>query len=243
MDRDHDRADALARRQRAVLGAADHRRPVADDAARATVHGAQHLDHDRAVRRPRPAARGHRGRPRAGRARLLPALEHHPPAPRSARHRPVPRPARPRWSGAHRPRHRDPRARAVLHRAGARVHREREPGGARLVLVDDPRAAALGDPLRAAGGGDRRRVPLRTAGRPRVGALAGHPVHRGPARELPPLPGVRRVRRERRDGHRVRLDLHEVGRLLPLVITHCLLDAAVFVGYPWVAHAFPQLFR
>jgi membrane protease YdiL (CAAX protease family) len=33
------------------------------------------------------------------------------------------------------------------------------------------------------------------------------------------------------------------GRLLPLVITHCLLDAAVFVGYPWVAHAFPQLFR
>ncbi|MFS0729666.1 CPBP family intramembrane glutamic endopeptidase [Curtobacterium sp. 1P10AnD] len=33
------------------------------------------------------------------------------------------------------------------------------------------------------------------------------------------------------------------GRLLPLVITHCLLDAVVFVGYPWVAAAFPQLFR
>jgi uncharacterized protein len=33
------------------------------------------------------------------------------------------------------------------------------------------------------------------------------------------------------------------GRLLPLVITHFLLDAAVFVGYPYVAHAFPQLFR
>ncbi|MCS6555378.1 CPBP family intramembrane glutamic endopeptidase [Curtobacterium flaccumfaciens] len=32
------------------------------------------------------------------------------------------------------------------------------------------------------------------------------------------------------------------GRLLPLVITHALLDAVVFVGYPWVAHAFPQLF-
>ncbi|MBT1676831.1 CPBP family intramembrane glutamic endopeptidase [Curtobacterium aurantiacum] len=32
------------------------------------------------------------------------------------------------------------------------------------------------------------------------------------------------------------------GRLLPLVITHCLLDAAVFVGYPWVANAFPGLF-
>ncbi len=33
------------------------------------------------------------------------------------------------------------------------------------------------------------------------------------------------------------------GRLLPLVITHCLLDAVVFVGYPFVAQAFPQLFR
>ncbi|MCA5922202.1 CPBP family intramembrane glutamic endopeptidase [Curtobacterium oceanosedimentum] len=32
------------------------------------------------------------------------------------------------------------------------------------------------------------------------------------------------------------------GRLLPLVIAHCLLDATVFVGYPWVANAFPQLF-
>jgi uncharacterized protein len=33
------------------------------------------------------------------------------------------------------------------------------------------------------------------------------------------------------------------GRLLPLVITHCLLDAIVFVAYPYVAHAFPQLFK
>jgi membrane protease YdiL (CAAX protease family) len=33
------------------------------------------------------------------------------------------------------------------------------------------------------------------------------------------------------------------GRLLPLVITHCLLDAVVFVGYPFVAQAFPGLFR
>ncbi|MFK4484565.1 CPBP family intramembrane glutamic endopeptidase [Curtobacterium sp. AB7] len=32
------------------------------------------------------------------------------------------------------------------------------------------------------------------------------------------------------------------GRLMPLVITHCLLDAAVFIGYPWVANAFPGLF-
>jgi membrane protease YdiL (CAAX protease family) len=32
------------------------------------------------------------------------------------------------------------------------------------------------------------------------------------------------------------------GRLMPLIVTHCLLDAAVFVGYPFVAHAFPQLF-
>ena len=32
------------------------------------------------------------------------------------------------------------------------------------------------------------------------------------------------------------------GRLLPLVVTHFLLDAAVFVGYPWAAATFPALF-
>ena len=32
------------------------------------------------------------------------------------------------------------------------------------------------------------------------------------------------------------------GRLLPLVVTHFALDAAVFVGYPWAASAFPALF-
>ena len=32
------------------------------------------------------------------------------------------------------------------------------------------------------------------------------------------------------------------GRLLPLVVTHFLLDAAVFVGYAWAYAAFPTLF-
>ena len=32
------------------------------------------------------------------------------------------------------------------------------------------------------------------------------------------------------------------GRLLPLVIAHFLLDAAIFVGYPWAAATFPELF-
>ena len=32
------------------------------------------------------------------------------------------------------------------------------------------------------------------------------------------------------------------GRLLPLVVAHFLLDAAIFVGYPWAAATFPQLF-
>lgn len=32
------------------------------------------------------------------------------------------------------------------------------------------------------------------------------------------------------------------GRLLPLVIAHTLIDAAIFVGYPWAAAAFPALF-
>lgn len=31
-------------------------------------------------------------------------------------------------------------------------------------------------------------------------------------------------------------------RMLPLVIAHFLIDAAVFVGYPWAASAFPALF-
>ena len=32
------------------------------------------------------------------------------------------------------------------------------------------------------------------------------------------------------------------GRLLPLVIAHTLLDAVIFVGYPWAAATFPALF-
>jgi membrane protease YdiL (CAAX protease family) len=32
------------------------------------------------------------------------------------------------------------------------------------------------------------------------------------------------------------------GRLLPLVVTHFAIDAAVFIGYPWAASAFPALF-
>ena len=32
------------------------------------------------------------------------------------------------------------------------------------------------------------------------------------------------------------------GRLLPLVVAHFLLDATIFVGYPWAAATFPQLF-
>jgi hypothetical protein len=32
------------------------------------------------------------------------------------------------------------------------------------------------------------------------------------------------------------------GRVLPFVIAHFLIDAAIFVGYPWAAATFPQLF-
>lgn len=32
------------------------------------------------------------------------------------------------------------------------------------------------------------------------------------------------------------------GRLLPLIIAHVLLDAVIFIGYPWAAGAFPDLF-
>lgn len=32
------------------------------------------------------------------------------------------------------------------------------------------------------------------------------------------------------------------GRLVPLIVAHFLLDAAIFVGYPWAAATFPMLF-
>ena len=32
------------------------------------------------------------------------------------------------------------------------------------------------------------------------------------------------------------------GRVLPFVIAHFVIDAAIFVGYPWAANAFPDLF-
>jgi uncharacterized protein len=32
------------------------------------------------------------------------------------------------------------------------------------------------------------------------------------------------------------------GRVLPLVIAHVIIDAVIFIGYPWAATAFPELF-
>ncbi len=32
------------------------------------------------------------------------------------------------------------------------------------------------------------------------------------------------------------------GRLLPLIVAHAALDAVIFVGYPWAAATFPELF-
>lgn len=32
------------------------------------------------------------------------------------------------------------------------------------------------------------------------------------------------------------------GRVMPFIIAHALIDAAIFVGYPWAAAAFPSLF-
>lgn len=36
---------------------------------------------------------------------------------------------------------------------------------------------------------------------------------------------------------------YRTGRVLPLVIAHFVIDAAIFVGYPWAAATFPGLFR
>ncbi len=32
------------------------------------------------------------------------------------------------------------------------------------------------------------------------------------------------------------------GRLLPLVIAHVMIDAVIFIGYPWAYASFPALF-
>ena len=32
------------------------------------------------------------------------------------------------------------------------------------------------------------------------------------------------------------------GRLIPLVVAHFLLDAVIFIGYPWAAETLPALF-
>ena len=59
----------------------------------------------------------------------------------------------------------------------------------------------------------------------------GHRGQRPAARLVPPLPGLRRVRRQRGDGRGVRLFYLRTRRVMPLIIAHTLLDVVAFVGY------------
>ena len=112
---------------------------------------------------------------------------------------------------AARRRDRRARTRALRGRPGARPHRRGADLTGGLVLVDgaDPRVPRAGGG--ADRGGHRRRLPLHAVRRTRGRALGHDPLERGAAWQLPPLPGVRAVLRERRDGHRVRLVLRAMG--------------------------------
>ena len=94
-----------------------------------------------------------------------------------------------------------------------------------------PVLVARGGPERRARGGRHGRLPLQPLGLGRLGEVADHPDQRADPRQLPPLPGLRRVRRELRDGHRLRLVLHAHKRVMPLVVAHTILDVVAFVGY------------
>ena len=52
-----------------------------------------------------------------------------------------------------------------------------------------------------------------------------------PARLVPPLPGLRRVRRQRGHGHVFGWWFQRTRRVWPLVIAHFLIDAVSFIGY------------
>ena len=55
------------------------------------------------------------------------------------------------------------------------------------------------------------------------------------ARDVPPLPGVRRGAGQRGDGPGVRVRVAPQRRLWPLVIAHGLIDTVAFVGYVLLA--------
>ena len=89
--------------------------------------------------------------------------------------------------------------------AVVRPHRSTRTGGRCPILVFAALEAALTEEVIVVGYLFTR---LRELG---VGPVGDDPLERGAARQLPPVPGVRAVLRQRRDGHRLRLVLRALG--------------------------------
>ena len=142
-----------------------------------------------------------------------------------------------------RARHRARRPRDLPRGPCPRPRRRGEPGGARCALVDGSGAAALGPARRAAGGDRRARLPVRPAARRRLG-------HGGRSSWAPPCcaGAITCTRASAASSATSSWALifgwlyTRWGRVLPFVIAHAVIDAAIFVGYPWAAATFPALF-
>ena len=192
------------------LVTAAHRRQ-ADPVGTARV--ADHLDElvgdpGPAVARPRlPAHRGRAG-PGAGAPRPAPAAPRRPGRTPHDGLRPAPAGSGPRARGGAGRRHRPPRACAVRRREGPRPQHDDRRCQPRERLVDRPRPGPRRRPERGARRGGHGGLPVQTVGPGRVGALADHPHQRRDPRHLPPLPGVRRLRRQHRHGGGLRLVVH-----------------------------------
>ncbi|CAA9217776.1 MAG: Abortive infection protein, partial [uncultured Arthrobacter sp.] len=97
--------------------------------------------------------------------------------------------------------------RRLRRRARPRHHHRHCPGGPRRLLVDGARARAVGPAPRGARGGPRRRVPVRAAAPAGLVRPGGAHHQCAAARQLPPLPGHRAVRRQCDPGPGLRLCL------------------------------------
>ncbi|CAA9301318.1 MAG: Integral membrane protein, partial [uncultured Friedmanniella sp.] len=209
-------ARALAGPVGGVLGAADRRAAHPGGAALGADVHPQRVDDPRpALARPGLPAGEHRLRLRPGAAGALPAEPHRPARRRPDRLRPAAPAVRPRRGSRPRRGDRHPGAGALPRGARPRPQHRRPGLGAGRGLVDGSRAGPLGLPERRAGGGRDGRLPLHPVPPAGLAAVGRAAAQRRDPRLLPPLPGVRRVRRQPGDGAAARTGLPALATRRP----------------------------
>ena len=138
---------------------------------------------------------------------------------------------------------RHPRARASTSVAARSARRGVEPSALDCVLVDDSGARSCGPPRRDS----RRRSSCSATCSPGSGTSAGT------AGRSSPRAALFRGSYHLYQGFGAFVGNVMMGlmfgwlysrtrRVLPFVIAHALLDAAIFIGYPWAAATWPELF-